>query len=177
MCGCPRIKRLDSYESKSKFIRYSEAFFSNFFTGGLFWAKNRKSSKNAAFCQKSSDLNAKHVVRRGLTHKIRIFCRIWKILKIADFMDKSVDAKIFFLPLRRRAAFAQKSLDFWLKYLVGRVLAQTFRISWQIWKILKIADFMIKILRQCLFSFFAKIRKSAVDETIGRTKNFTKYDL
>ena len=36
---------------------------------------------------------------------------------------------------------------------------------------------MNKILRQCLFSFFAKISKSAVDETIGRTKICMKYDF
>ena len=129
----------------------------NFFFGGPFWAKNRKSAKKVAFCQKSSDLSAKHGVGTGLPHRIQYFWRIGKILKIADFMDKSVDAKNVFLPLRSRAAFAQKSLDFRLKYLVGRVLAQTFRISWQIWKILKIADFMSKTLKLCLFHFLKKL--------------------
>ena len=65
----------------------------NFFFGGPFWAKNRKSAKKVAFCQKSSDLSAKHGVRTGLAHRIQYFWRIGKILKIADFMDKSVDAK------------------------------------------------------------------------------------
>ena len=49
-------------------------------------------------------------------------------------MDKSVDAKKIFLPVFSSAAFAQKLLDFGLKYLVGSSLAQRFRISWQIWK-------------------------------------------
>ena len=44
-------------------------------------------------------------------------------------MDKSVDAKKFFLPVFSSAAFAQKLLDFGLKYLVGSSLAQRFRIS------------------------------------------------
>ena len=92
-------------------------------------------------------------------------------------MDKSVDAKKFFLPVFSSAAFAQKLLDFGLKYLVWSSLAQRFRIFWQIWKKQKIADFMSKILRQCLFSFFAKISKSAIDETIGCTKNCIKYDF
>ena len=43
-------------------------------------------------------------------------------------MDKSVDAKNFFLTVDGSAAFAQKLLDFGLKYLVGSVLAQRFRI-------------------------------------------------
>ena len=63
-------------------------------------------------------------------------------------MDESVDAKIFFLPVRIRAAFARKLLDF-----------------------------MSKTLKLCLFSFFEKNSKSVVDETIGCTKFFTKYDL
>ena len=42
MCGCPRIKRLDSYESKSKFIRYSEAFFFNLFHRGPFMGQKPK---------------------------------------------------------------------------------------------------------------------------------------
>ena len=36
---------------------------------------------------------------------------------------------------------------------------------------------MSKIMRQCLFSFFEKNSKSAVDETIGCTKNHIKYDV
>ena len=57
----------------------------NFLTGGLFWAKKRKSSKNVAFCQKSSDLSVKDGVGSGLPHIILL--TDLKNYKIADFMD------------------------------------------------------------------------------------------
>ena len=80
----PIPKALHIYQM-SKFIRYSKALFLNFLTGGLFWAKNRKSSKNVAFCQKSSDLSVKHGVGSGLPHIILL--TDLKNYKIADFMD------------------------------------------------------------------------------------------
>ena len=71
-CRSPRAKRLVSYESLAKFMRYSVARFLIFFPFGLFGAKIQKSSKMVAFGHFPSNLDIKYGVRSVLSKGIQI---------------------------------------------------------------------------------------------------------
>ena len=100
-----------------------------------------------AFCQKSSDLNAKHGVRSGLTIKLEFFVGFEKFQKLWILRTKVLTQKFFF--------------------------ARTYQSG----ICSKIIGFYEQNTEAVFISFFEKISKSVVDKTIGRTKIFTKYDL
>ena len=64
---------------------------------GKFFLGHKK--EIAAFPSKWADLQVQYVFRSVLTHRFRIFWPIWKILKIADFTEKSL-ARLFYTKTR-----------------------------------------------------------------------------
>ena len=129
-----------------------------------------------AFCQKSSDLNAKHGVRSGLTIKLEFFVGFEKFQKLWILRTKVLTQKFFFARTYQ-SGICSKIIGFSVEMPRWKGISPDIQNLLTDMKNIKNCGFYEQNTEAVFISFFEKISKSVVDKTIGRTKIFTKYDL